>query len=97
LHYTIEASMPVNIKNSRVEGLIDEVVGLTGESKTDAIGKALEERRDRLVRYRDADPGTRFWRVMEREIWPSIPEGALGQPLSKAEEEELLGYGPDGV
>ena len=90
--------MAVNIKNDRVERLIDEVAAMTGETKTEAVRRALEERRDRLVRYRaQSDPGARFWRVMEREIWPSIPAQALGVPMTKVEEEAILGFGPDGV
>ena len=41
--------MPLNIKNPEVERLIDEISGLTGETKTDAVRKALEERRARLA------------------------------------------------
>ena len=90
--------MAVNIKNERVERLIDEVAALTGETKTEAVRRALEERRDRLVRYSaQNDPGARFWRVMEREIWPSIPASVLATPITKAQEEEILGFGADGV
>lgn len=39
----------------------------------------------------------RLQRVLEREIWPDVPANALGAPLTKAEMEALLGYGPDGV
>lgn len=41
--------MAVNIKNKDVENLLNEVVQLTGESKTEAIRKVLEERRKRLA------------------------------------------------
>jgi antitoxin VapB len=34
---------------------------------------------------------------LEEEIWPLIPEDQLGKPLSKEEEEEILGIGPEGV
>ena len=40
--------MPLNIKNSEVERLAAEVARLTGESKTEAIRRALDERRRRL-------------------------------------------------
>jgi antitoxin VapB len=90
--------MAVNIKNERVERLLDEVAALTGESKTEAIRRALEERRDRLARFpADANPADRLRLFLEREIWPSIPPQQVGRRLSKAEEEALLGYGPDGV
>lgn len=90
--------MAVNIKNERVERLLEEVAALTGESKTEAIRRALEERRDRLARFpADGNPADRLRRVLEREIWPSIPAAQLGRPVTKAEEESILGYGPDGV
>lgn len=90
-------SMAVNIKNDRVEQLLDEVTGLTGETKTEAIRRALEERRDRLVLDAGTRPVDRMLRVLEREIWPAIPAAVRGVRLSKAEEERLLGYGPDGA
>ncbi|MBI1989928.1 MAG: type II toxin-antitoxin system VapB family antitoxin, partial [Betaproteobacteria bacterium] len=37
--------MGLNIKNKDVERLIDEVTLLTGESKTEAVRRSLEERR----------------------------------------------------
>ncbi|MCZ7674332.1 MAG: type II toxin-antitoxin system VapB family antitoxin [Chloroflexi bacterium] len=40
--------MALNIKNKEVENLLEEVVRLTGESKTEAVRKALEERHHRL-------------------------------------------------
>ena len=90
--------MAVNIKNERVERLINEVAALTGESKTEAVRKALEERRDRLARAPlDATPAVRVRRVLEREVWPSIPARELGRRLTKAEEEAILGFGAKGA
>ncbi len=39
--------MALNIKNPYVESLLAEVALITGESKTEAVRKALEERRQR--------------------------------------------------
>ena len=90
--------MSINIKNERVERLLDEVAAMTGEGKTEAIGRALEERRDRLARAApDANPADRLRRLLERELWPSIPARVLGSQLTKAEEEHILGYGPHGT
>jgi antitoxin VapB len=36
-------------------------------------------------------------RFFETEIWPLIPEEMRGRKITKAEREEILGYGPDGV
>jgi len=40
--------MALNIKNRRVEDLANEIAEITGETKTEAIRRALEERRQRL-------------------------------------------------
>jgi hypothetical protein len=36
-------------------------------------------------------------RFLEEEIWPLIPPDELGRPLSKAEREEILGFGEHGA
>ncbi len=90
--------MAISIKNDRVERLLEEVAALTGESKTEAIRRSLEERRDRLARSAtELDPADRLRRLLEREIWPAIPPALRGARHTKAEEEGILGYGPDGV
>ncbi|MBC8086740.1 MAG: type II toxin-antitoxin system VapB family antitoxin [Phycisphaerae bacterium] len=90
--------MAVNIKIDRVEELLDELAALTGESKTQTIRRALEERRDRLVRSGVTPAGAdRLQRLLESEIWPSLSAGVPRKRISKAEEEAILGYGPDGV
>ena len=40
--------MSLNIKNKEVEALAQEISAVTGETKTEAIRKALVERKDRL-------------------------------------------------
>jgi len=91
-------TMALNIKNAAVERLAEEVAGLTGESKTEAIRRALLERRDRL-RYRVAssDRAGRITAFLEREVWSRVPEAQLGRGMGRAEREEILGLGPDGV
>jgi len=90
--------MALNIKNERVERLVAEVADMTGETKVEAVRRALEERKARLVLYAPAgDPLARAMRIMEREIWPAIPAAQLGRRLSRQEEDAILGYGPEGV
>ena len=50
--------MPLNIKNERVSRLAHELARLTGESITDAIGKAIEARLAELRRARNRDQMT---------------------------------------
>jgi antitoxin VapB len=89
--------MALNLKNAEVERLAAEVARLTGESKTEAIRRALEERQRRLRGPRAAERRARILRLLRSRIWPSIPKNQLGRRLSRAEEDEILGYGPEGV
>jgi antitoxin VapB len=92
------SAVALNIKNEEVERLAAEVARITGESKTEAIRRALAERRQRLA-YR-VSPGDReahALRFLEREVWPRIPAEQLGRRLSTSEEDQILGYGQEGV
>jgi antitoxin VapB len=89
--------MALNIKNGDVERLAEEVARLTGESKTEAIRKALEERRRRLKGPSLAERRRRVLRLLETRIWPTLPKGELGRRLTRSEREKILGYGPGGA
>ncbi|MBP2324517.1 antitoxin VapB [Kibdelosporangium banguiense] len=90
--------MAMNIKDAETERLASEVAELTGESKTAAVRTSLRERRDRLSAQRDYDRRMAEARqFLQDEIWSQIPADELGKPITKAEREEILGYGPDGV
>jgi antitoxin VapB len=88
----------LNIKKRAVERLAAEVAGLAGESKTEAVRRALEERKARLAyRVVDGDRVSRLRRFLETEVWPKIPPNAVGRRISREEEEQILGYGQEGV
>jgi antitoxin VapB len=89
--------MALNIKNAEVERLAAEVARLTGESKTQAIGRALEERRRRLKSVSSQQRRTRVLRFLEKHVWSTLPASELGRRLTRAEEDAILGYGPGGV
>lgn len=90
--------MALNIKNEETERLATEVATLAGESKTQAITVALRERRARLRAAETRDErAARIRRVFQEEIWPQVPPDVRGRPISKAEREEILGIGPEGV
>jgi antitoxin VapB len=89
--------MALNLKNSAVERLASEVARLTGESKTEAIRRALEERRRRLKGPSIEQRRTRVLGLLEKKVWPTLPEGERGRRLTRAEEDDILGFGPDGV
>ena len=90
--------MALNIKDRDTERLAAEVAALTGESKTAAVRQALKERKQRLeVAHAGVAPGDRMVRLLERTVWLTLPEGVRGMTLAKAEEEAILGYGPEGA
>ena len=89
--------MALNLKNDEVERLAAEVAQLTGESKTEAIRRALQERRDRLKGRTLEQRRDRVLKLLEKSVWPTIPENQWGRRLTRAEEDEILGLGPDGL
>lgn len=88
----------MNIKNDKVERLAEELAHLTGETKTAAILRALEERRERIALGQSGKPRlAQALDFLEREIWPNIPRKLLGHRVTKSERERILGYGRGGV
>ncbi len=89
--------MALNIKDPETERLAAEVAALTGRTKTGAVRYALRQvlqsQSHRSVKQREE----RLTRFLEEEIWPLIPPDQLGRPVSKAEREEILGFGEDGA
>jgi eukaryotic-like serine/threonine-protein kinase len=93
-----ERAMALNLKSPEVERLVEEVVARTAESKTEAVRRALRERLDRLAL--EVVRGNRkedVMRYLEREVWPKVPAEILGRGVSQQEQDEILGYGPDGT
>ena len=89
--------MALNLKNAEVERLAAEVARMTGESKTEAIRKALEERRRRLRHASSDHRRERILRFLKKDVWPTLPKTQVGRRLSRAEQDDILGIGPRGV
>ncbi|MEW6365977.1 MAG: type II toxin-antitoxin system VapB family antitoxin [Acidobacteriota bacterium] len=88
----------LNIKNSEVERLVTEIASMTGETKTEAIRRALDERRQRLsFRVVRRDRLADAMRFLETEVWAHLPQELLDRPRDREAEDEILGYGPEGV
>ncbi|HXJ42679.1 MAG TPA: type II toxin-antitoxin system VapB family antitoxin [Bryobacteraceae bacterium] len=85
--------MSLNLKNEEVVRLAGEVASMAGETKTEAIRKALEERRARLQLR---SPRKNMQAYMERYIWPFVPPEVLGKAITKEEREQILGFAPEG-
>jgi antitoxin VapB len=90
-------TVALNIKNASVERLASELASLTGETKTEAIRKALEERKRRLVAKPVADRRAALLSFLKKRVWTAVPAEEKGRVLSRAEEDAILGYGPEGV
>jgi antitoxin VapB len=89
--------MGLNIKNTEVERLAGEVAGLAHETKTEAIRRALLERRARLQARAGKSSGRKGLReYLEHSVWPLMPPHELGRVLSREQEDQILGYGPEG-
>ncbi len=90
--------MALNIKNREVERLAAEVADLTGESKTEAIRRALQERRGRLaLRVVHRDRRAEIMDFLAREVWPLADKKELGRRLTRRQEDAILGYRREGV
>jgi antitoxin VapB len=89
--------MAMNIKNLEVEKLAGEVASLAHETKTEAIRRALVERRARLQARAGKHGGRKSLReYLEQNVWPLMPAGGLGRTMSREDEDQILGYGPEG-
>ncbi len=90
--------MAMNLKNDRAESLAEELAHMTGETKTEAILRALEERRERIALGQTAKPRlAQVLDFLERENWPGIPRELPGRRVTRTERERIVGYGRGGV
>lgn len=90
--------MALNIKNDEVERLAAEVARMSGETKTEAVRRALLERKRQLtLRTGGMNREARARRFLEEEVWPRVPDDQRGRRLSRSEEDAILGYGQEGV
>jgi len=94
----VDWTMALNLKDPETERLATEVAAITGENKTQAIRRALRERKERLAFQVVArDRLGEAYRFLEQEVWPVVPKAALGRRLTRKEEERILGFGSEGV
>ncbi|BDC51621.1 hypothetical protein F183_A39360 [Bryobacterales bacterium F-183] len=86
------------ILSPEIERLAATVAGLAHESTDEAIRRSLVDRLERLTASEEARLA-RHDKVeaILAEFRAGLPPGVLGKSLSKQEEDEILGYGPDGV
>jgi len=82
--------MPLSIKNSETERLARQVANATGESLTEAIHQALEERWRQLKAKRRS-------RVLDLQLEDVLRRVDALPTLDSRAENEILGYDEDGM
>jgi antitoxin VapB len=81
--------MALNIRNDETEKLAAALATLTGESKTEAVTKALKDRLDRIKRQRTAHSLA--------DDLDEIARHCASLPQDRRSEEEILGYNEEGL
>lgn len=83
--------MPLNIKDEAIHAKAKELARLSGETITEAVGKAIDARLERLRREVRADDREMLYeRIME------ICRRSGARPiLDDRSEDEILGYDPE--
>ena len=82
--------MALNIRNTDAERLAEKLAALTGETKTEAVIKALEARLNRIRRERTARP-------LASEL-DAIAQHCASLPILDARTaDEILGYDEHGL
>ena len=90
--------MALTIKNAEVERLAEEVARLTGESKTQAVKVALEERRQRSSTGIDPEArAAELMRWLREDVWPQVPPEIRGRPHDSRRDDEIIGYDEQGL
>lgn len=82
--------MALSIRNERAEQLAREITQLTGDNMTAAIIMALEEKLERLRRFRRANSKLEEIMVISRRC-SALPD------LDTRSPDEILGYDEHGV
>ncbi|HQW09685.1 MAG TPA: type II toxin-antitoxin system VapB family antitoxin [Steroidobacteraceae bacterium] len=82
--------MALNIRSREADELATALSRLTGETKTQAVTQALRERLERAQRARSR-------RSLADELDEIAAHCAALPVLDRRSDEEILGYGPDGL
>lgn len=82
--------MALNIRNDEAEKLAAAVASMTGETKTEAVIKALRERLESLKRYRTK-------KRLSDELEAIVKHCASLPVLDNRSNDEIIGYDEKGL
>lgn len=82
--------MALNIRNKRADALATALAQLTGETKTEAVTRALRERLERTQRSRSK-------RRLADDLDEIAAHCAALPVLDRRSDDEILGYDEDGL
>ncbi|HEY2191869.1 MAG TPA: type II toxin-antitoxin system VapB family antitoxin [Actinomycetospora sp.] len=82
--------MALNIKDAETDRLTRELAAATGETITEALRLAVQER---LARVRQRGPRN----AAQDALSDIVRRGRARSSLDDRSAEEILGYGPDGL
>ena len=82
--------MALNIRNAEAERLAEAVAKMTGETKTEAVTKALRERMENLKRRRSR-------KRLADELGEIARHCAALPVLDKRSDDEIIGYDKNGM
>ena len=82
--------MALNIRNREAESLAEDLAKLTGETKTEAVTRALRARLDRVRREKNS-------RRLADELDDIAKQCASLVLLDERHEDEILGYDENGL
>ena len=82
--------MALNIRNRRAEELAEVLARLTGESKTQAVTRALHDRLERVRRERSG-------RSLARELDDIALHCASLPVLDERDDDDIVGYDEHGL
>lgn len=78
--------------------IVKTIEELTGEPEAILILRALQERLDRLTApTSQAERAQRMLTILDTSLWQNMSNSKLETPTTPKDEDEILGYGPEGV
>jgi len=79
--------MALHIEDAQIEALARALSEREGVPVEDVVRDSLQARQSQAV----SDRRTRILKALHEEIWPTIPAELRRKPISKADEEALIG------